>query len=273
MALRIWWKKIWLLPLLTWPTQVYNRFGAGRGPQLYKHWNVNGGDNWGWCYKKWQEHSFVSDNEREVRRQSACIYQKLMCSFSVPLSFSYSYVPHSDSIYLFPKLCPASSGKVACFLNVSLYIILYYSQSSQGCIGIINHGVNWFCIHGSDNRQPTLRSDKDCFIFIFLKRILWQVLRHGHLIFLLFTWRMENNFINPSFVSCSSWKRFIGVRSWYCNNMPVLWVCVDILQRIFSVLMEADNLSQNIGCPHFCESIRNINVKTHRFYNKVARHI
>ena len=31
----------------------------------------------------------------------------------------------------------------------------------------------------------------------------------------------------------------------------------------FSVLMEAENISQNTGCPHFCDSIRNISIKAH----------
>ena len=65
-APRIWWKKIVCGPLLTWPTQVSNIFGVGRGPQIYKTWTSNDGDNWGWCCKKWQEHSFVSDNAREA---------------------------------------------------------------------------------------------------------------------------------------------------------------------------------------------------------------
>ena len=52
--------------LLTWYTQVSNLFSDGRGPQIYKNWTSNGGDNWGGCYKKWQEHSFVIDNASEA---------------------------------------------------------------------------------------------------------------------------------------------------------------------------------------------------------------
>ena len=48
---------------------------------------------------------------------------------------------------------------------------------------------------------------------------------------------------------------------------------VDILKRIFSVLMEAYNLSQKSECPHFCDSIRNISIKTHILYKRVARHM
>ena len=33
--------------LLTWYTQVSNLFSDGRGPQIYKNWTSNGGDNWG----------------------------------------------------------------------------------------------------------------------------------------------------------------------------------------------------------------------------------
>ena len=188
-----------------------------------------------------------------------------MCSFSIPFSFSYSYVPYSDSIYPVPKLCTASSGKVSRFPNSYLYIIAYDYQASQCYSGIINHGSNWFWLRGSSDRQPTLRSSKNCFIFIFLKRILWQVLYHGHLIFLLSTWRMEKNFVSPSFVSCVYWKWFLGVRSYCCNNMPILLVCLDILQRIFSALMEAENIPQKSACPYFWDSIRNISIKTHIF--------
>ena len=30
-------------------TDLMNRniFSVGRGPQIYKHWTINGGDNWG----------------------------------------------------------------------------------------------------------------------------------------------------------------------------------------------------------------------------------
>ena len=187
-----------------------------------------------------------------------------MCSFSISFYFSYSYVPYSASIYHVPKFCTASSGKIARFPNASL-LIVFYSQASQSYIGTINHGRNWLWLHGIYDRQPTLRSGKYCFIFIFLKQILWQVLFHGHLIFLLSTWRTEKNFVNPAFVSCRSWKQFLVVRSWYCNKVPILSICVDILQRILSVLMEADNISQKSGCPHFCDPIRNISIKTHRF--------
>ena len=33
--------------LLTCTTQVSNPFGFGRGPQIYKSWTSNGGNNWG----------------------------------------------------------------------------------------------------------------------------------------------------------------------------------------------------------------------------------
>ena len=41
-------------------------FGVGRGSQIYQYWTINEGENWGWCCKKWQEHSFISDNARET---------------------------------------------------------------------------------------------------------------------------------------------------------------------------------------------------------------
>ena len=63
------------------------------------------------------------------------------------------------------------------------------------------------------------------------------------------------------------------VRSWYRNKMPTLWLILDIHQRIFSALMEADNFSQESACPHFCNSIRNISTKTHKLYKKVAIHM
>ena len=33
-------------PLSTWPDQVSNLFGFGRGAQIYKNWTSDGGDNW-----------------------------------------------------------------------------------------------------------------------------------------------------------------------------------------------------------------------------------
>ena len=88
------------------------------------------------------------------------------------------------------------------------YIIVYYSKASQHYIGIINHGRNWLWIHGSADRKFTLRSGKNCFIFIFIKK-LWQVLCHGHLIFLLSTWLMENDFpthpLSLSYLENNSW--------------------------------------------------------------------
>ena len=131
------------------------------------------------------------------------------------------------------------------------YIIAYYSQASQSYIGIINHGSNLIWLHGSSYRQPILRSSKNGFIFIFIKKILWQVLCHGQLIFLLSTWQMDKHFVNPDFVHYRYQKQFLGVRSWYCNKMPILWVCVDILQWVFSVLIEADNIYQQSGWPSF----------------------
>ena len=56
------------------------------------------------------------------------------------------------------------------------------------------------------------------------QKILWQVLCHGQLIFLLSTWRMDKNFANPDFFSCSSLKKFPGVRIWYYNKIPIIWV-------------------------------------------------
>ena len=53
-------------PLLPWPTCMSNLFRVWRGPQIYQNWTIGGGDNWGWCCKKWQEHSFVSDNVCEA---------------------------------------------------------------------------------------------------------------------------------------------------------------------------------------------------------------
>ena len=33
--------------LLTWPTEVSNLFGVGRGTQIYINWTINGGKIWG----------------------------------------------------------------------------------------------------------------------------------------------------------------------------------------------------------------------------------
>ena len=142
-------------------------------------------------------------------------------------------------------------------------IIAYNYQISQRYIGIINHGSNLFWIPGSADRQPTLKSDKNCFIFIFIKQILWQVLCHGSLIFLLSSWRMENNFVDPSFVSCSSWKWFLGFRIWYCNKMPILWVYVDILQQILVRWWRWTISPKGVSALIFFNSIRNISIKSH----------
>ena len=83
----------------------------------------------------------------------------------------------------------------------------------------------------------------------------------------------REKFFNPTFVSCSSWKWLLGVRIWYCNKIPILWVCVEIIQRILSELMEVKNISQKSVCPHFCDSTRNTIIKTHRFQKIVARHM
>ena len=141
------------------------------------------------------------------------------------------------------------------------YLIAYDYHFIQSYIGIINHISNWFWINESANRQHILRNGKKCFILIFLNQILWQVLCHGCL---FSTWWMEKNFVNPAFVSCSSWKIFMGVRSCYCNKMPILWVYVDTIHLFFCALAEADNISQKSSCLHFFKSIRNISIKTHR---------
>ena len=43
-----------------------NQFNVGRGPQTFKNYTRNGGENLGRCCKKWQEHLFVSDTAREA---------------------------------------------------------------------------------------------------------------------------------------------------------------------------------------------------------------
>ena len=50
-------------------------------------------------------------------------------------------------------------------------------------------------------------------------------------------------------------------------------IFVGILQSIFSALMEAENLSQNNDYTHFCNSVRNTSIKTHRLQKRVARHM
>ena len=158
------------------------------------------------------------------------------------------------------------------FTKFISYIIAYYSQDSQSYIAIIIHGSNWLWIIGNSDRQPTLRSGKNCFILIFLNKILWQVFCHGHIIFLLSAWWMENNFINWAFFYWRYFKWLLGVRSWYCNNIPLLWICVDTIQRTFSALVESDSLSQKSGCPYFCDFFRNFSIKNHIFYKRIARH-
>ena len=171
--------------------------------------------------QNWQEHSFFSDHSREVRKYPACLYQKLIWYFSVPLSFSYSYVPYSDSVYPFPKICTACSGKLSRFPDATVIYNCIFYQDSHLYIGIINHGRNWFYIHGSADRQPTFRSEKNVSSSYF-KQILWQLFWHGHLVFLVSVWKMEKNLVRPLFVSCSSWKWLAGEKICYCNKMPIL---------------------------------------------------
>ena len=102
--------------------------------------------------------SHIIQDISKVKIQSDCIYHKLMSSFYIPFSFSYSYVPYSTSIYPVPRFCAASSGKIACFPKWISYIIAYYSQASHSYINIINHDRKWFWIYGITDRQPTLRS-------------------------------------------------------------------------------------------------------------------
>ena len=45
---------------------MFNIFGVGRGAANLDNCTSNGADNWGWCCKKWQEHTFVSDNACEA---------------------------------------------------------------------------------------------------------------------------------------------------------------------------------------------------------------
>ena len=40
-------------------------FWCWKGTIKFKVWDSNGGDNWGWSWKNWQEQSFVGDNPCE----------------------------------------------------------------------------------------------------------------------------------------------------------------------------------------------------------------
>ena len=62
----IWWNIFVCGPLWTSTAQVLYLFCVVRGTQIYKNWTRSGGDNWGWCYKNWQYHSFLSYNACEA---------------------------------------------------------------------------------------------------------------------------------------------------------------------------------------------------------------
>ena len=65
-------------------------------------------------------YSHIRRDISKVKIQSNCLYQNLIRSFYTPLYFSYSYVPHYDSIHPLNKLCNDSSGKISCLSNASL---------------------------------------------------------------------------------------------------------------------------------------------------------
>ena len=56
------------------------------------------------------DYSHIIRYSPKVRINPACLYQKFMCSFSIPFSFSYSYVTYYDSICPVPKFCTTPFG-------------------------------------------------------------------------------------------------------------------------------------------------------------------
>ena len=55
------------IPPFTWPNQVSNIFGVGRGAQIYKKWTINGGENWGWCWKIGKNTHLLADIRQDER--------------------------------------------------------------------------------------------------------------------------------------------------------------------------------------------------------------
>ena len=53
----------------------------------------------------------------KLRRELECLYQKLICSFYIPFSLSYSYVSYSAFMYPDTKLFTSSSGQIVRFPN------------------------------------------------------------------------------------------------------------------------------------------------------------
>ena len=103
--------------------------------------------------------------------------------------------------------------------------------------------------------------------------MFWQLLCCGQLLFIISMWWMEQHFLNLYFLYLIYWKIFLDGRICYYNRIHILWVCVDIIQYIFSALMEAENISQKSVWLHFLKSIIKTIIKTHILQQMVSIHM
>ena len=195
--------------------------------------------------------------------QSACLYQKLMCSFSISFSFSYSYVPYSASIYPVHKLCTASSGKIARFPNAFLiwfYIILKLvifilasstmAATNSVFMEVLTGNSHWF-------------AEKLLHIHIYQTNNLTGIVSWPHY-FPPFHLTNGEEFLQSSLCLLHILKLFFGSQKLVLQqDADALSLCGHTLAN-FSALLEVENISQNSGYPHFGNSIRNISIKIHR---------
>ena len=123
-----------------------NLFSVGRGPQIYKNWTSN---------KKWQEHSFVSDNASEAIAKNRC-----------------ARLDESDSIQKRKRL-ETTYEKCALLLqnsfNVTYVVLLLHAHKCRPPVGV-GEQSNLIMVKKFRTRTPPAR----CFLATnILFRIHW----------------------------------------------------------------------------------------------------
>ena len=144
-----------------------------------------------------------------------------MCSFSIPISLSYSYVTYSASIYPVPKFCTAYSGKIAYFPNV--YIIqLHIILSLVGCILTSSTiAATYYIFVEVLKVNPHQEAGEIASCSYFLNK---QVYRYCTMVALFSFFPTDEWSILFQPIRCNFHilKKLLGGRSWYCNKMPIL---------------------------------------------------
>ena len=147
-AHRIWCFFFICIPLLTWPTWVSTIHGIGRGPQIYKNWTSNGGDNWGWCFKKMQGHSFVSDDEREAILENWSAWLDKSKSIQKRKHLGTTY---KKCAQLLQSLC-----------NVAYAVLLLHTHKCRPSGGGVHHRVFWHLYNSATNIQKFVWTCHKC---------------------------------------------------------------------------------------------------------------